>query len=66
MSSPAAENRRTQIGFADIEERVRAAVQRVASTDPAPTDPFRGLYISDELALDLAAAGAAEDLDGRV
>ncbi len=66
MSSPAAENPPTQIGFADIEERVRAAVRSVAATDPAPTDPFRGLYISDELAVDLVAARAAADLDERV
>jgi adenylate kinase family enzyme len=66
MSSPPAENRRTQIGFAEIEERVRAAVQRVAATDPAPTDPFRGLYISDDLALELAGEDADGDLDGRL
>ena len=65
-SSPAAESRLVRIGFSVIQQRVRAAVQRVAATDPAPTDPFRGLYVSDELALDLAAAEAREDLDARV
>ena len=30
-----------------------AAVERVAGTDPDPGDPFRGLYISDEVALRL-------------
>src|SRR4051794_38404963 len=44
-----------------------AAVQRVASSDPNPADPFRGLYISDETALQLtrgeSASGADERLD---
>ncbi|MBO9533580.1 MAG: ATP-binding protein [Solirubrobacteraceae bacterium] len=38
-----------------VEARIQAAVRGVAASDPDPTDPFRGLYISDDLALQLAA-----------
>lgn len=31
-----------------VEERVRDCVDRRRSDDPAPDDPFRGLYLSDE------------------
>ncbi|HEV7809523.1 MAG TPA: hypothetical protein VGO64_02900, partial [Candidatus Limnocylindrales bacterium] len=36
-----------------LETRVHDAVARRASTDPRPDDPFRGLYLSDQQALDL-------------
>jgi hypothetical protein len=39
------------VGFDFVDRRVMAAVERVASNDPNPADPFRGLYISDETAL---------------
>ncbi|MGI8802175.1 MAG: ATP-binding protein [Solirubrobacteraceae bacterium] len=52
--------------FAEIEARVRAAVEHVATTDPNPADPFRGLYISDELAVSLARDRAEEGLDARL
>jgi hypothetical protein len=52
--------------FDALDARVRAAVESVASTDPNPTDPFRGLYISDELALSLAREAGADDLDARL
>jgi hypothetical protein len=45
----------TQIGFGAVADRVRAAVQEVAARDPNPTDPYRGLYVSDELALTLGS-----------
>ena len=45
--------------LAAIDEILRAAVTAVAGVDPTPTDPFRGLYISDETALQAAA-----ELDG--
>src|SRR3954468_15037233 len=55
------------VGFDFVDRRVMAAVQRVASNDPNPADPFRGLYISDETALRLtrgeSASGADERLD---
>jgi hypothetical protein len=43
-----------------------AAVERVAGTDPDPGDPFRGLYISDEVALRLTQGDSASDADGRL
>ena len=42
-----------RISFGFIDRRVMAAVERVAGSDPDPGDPFRGLYISDEVALRL-------------
>lgn len=54
------------VGFAFLDERVRSAVQAAASDDPNPTDPFRGLYISDDLALSLASTGTPEDVDDRL
>ena len=44
------------ITFAALDARVRAAVQRAADSDPAPSDPLRGLYISDAQALEIAGA----------
>jgi len=56
------------ISFSFVDRRVAAAVERVAGTDPNPSDPFRGLYISDETALALthasSPAGADERLEG--
>jgi hypothetical protein len=43
---------------------IRAAVEQVAATDPNPIDPFRGLYISDDLAVSLAQSGG-DGLDAR-
>lgn len=45
--------------FALAEDRIQAAVRKVAGTDPDPTDPFRGLYVSDDLAQVLADGGAS-------
>src|SRR5438105_15243255 len=52
--------------FALLDERIRQTVEGVARTDPNPADPFRGLYISDGLAVALARSGSAESLDGRL
>ena len=54
------------VGFQFLEGRLRAAVEGVAGNDPNPTDPFRGLYISDEDALNLAAGEASTETDGRL
>jgi ATPase family associated with various cellular activities (AAA) len=54
------------VGFTFLEGRLRAAVEGVAGNDPNPTDPFRGLYISDEDALSLAAGEASTEVDGRL
>ncbi len=45
--------------LAVVEGRVRALVARRRSDDPAPDDPFRGLYISDEQVDRILAAGTA-------
>jgi hypothetical protein len=50
------------ITFAFLDARVRAAVEEAVAGDPNPTDPLRGLYISDEKALSLAGqAGPSVD-----
>ena len=51
--------------FTAVGERVRRAVAAVAATDPHPSDPFRGLYVSDEAALALAS-GSTVDVDDRI
>jgi hypothetical protein len=52
--------------FPAVAERVSRAVAAVAATDPHPGDPFRGLYVSDEAAVGLAAAPAAGGIDERI
>jgi hypothetical protein len=52
--------------FDALDARVRGTVDAVAATDPNPSDPFRGLYVSDDLALGLAREGAPEGLDERL
>ncbi len=52
--------------FEDIDAQIRGAVESVAASDPNPTDPFRGLYISDDLARSLAQATPIEELDDRI
>src|SRR5262245_15393401 len=54
------------MSFGFIDRRVMAAVERVAGTDPDPGDPFRGLYISDEVARRLTQGDSASDADGRL
>src|SRR3954463_7307324 len=54
------------ISFGFIDRRVMTAVERVAGTDPDPGDPFRGLYISDEVALRLTQGDSGSDADGRL
>ena len=53
------------ISFGFIDRRVMAAVERVAGSDPDPGDPFRGLYISDEVALRLTHGESPSDADER-
>jgi hypothetical protein len=52
--------------FAELEDRVRHAVEGVAASDPNPLDPFRGLYVSDEQALRLARETEEGGLDARL
>jgi hypothetical protein len=59
-------DRTLAVGFAFLDARVRAAVQRAAVGDPDPTDPLRGLYISDEQAVALAGGERAIEGDERL
>ncbi len=52
--------------FAALAERIRLAVEAVASSDPTPIDPFRGLYVTDEQALAMARTADAPDPDARL
>src|SRR3954469_13590130 len=54
------------VGFDFIDRRVMAAVERVASSDPNPADPFRGLYISDDQALELSRGDPISSADDRL
>src|SRR3954467_11608167 len=54
------------VGFDFIDRRVMAAVERVASSDPNPADPFRGLYISDDQALELTRGDSISSADERL
>jgi hypothetical protein len=58
--------RPTAISFDFIDRRVMGAVERVAASDPNPGDPFRGLYISDEVALRLTRGDSASSADERL
>src|SRR3954469_7400818 len=69
MASPvssSAETPASAVGFAFLDARLRAHVERAAAGDPNPGDPLRGLYISDDQALALAADAQAQDADARL
>ena len=68
MASPASSSAEAApaVGFAFLDARLRAHVERAAAGDPNPGDPLRGLYISDDQALALAADAKAEDADARL
>ena len=40
-----------------VEDRIRALVTHRRADDPAPDDPFRGLYLTDEVVDALLGAG---------
>jgi hypothetical protein len=52
-------------GFTEVLERMRHAVRAVAAADPDPTDPYRGLYVSDEQALLLGTGAPSVELERR-
>jgi hypothetical protein len=54
------------VSFDFIDRRVMSAVERVAASDPNPGDPFRGLYISDEVALKLTRGESDSSADDRL
>ena len=64
--SSSAESALKALRFELLDGRIRSAVETVAASDPNPTDPFRGLYISDDLALSLARTASADSLDARL
>ena len=68
MASPASSSAESApaVGFAFLDARLRAHVERAAAGDPNPGDPLRGLYISDDQALALAADAKADDADARL
>ena len=51
------------VSFNDVASLIHAAVEQVAATDAHPTDPFRGLYVSDDLALTLARSARQMPVD---
>jgi hypothetical protein len=59
-------DRPSSVSFDFIDRRVMGAVERVAASDPNPGDPFRGLYISDEVALELTRGASASSADDRL
>jgi hypothetical protein len=61
---PAASASAAWFGFLD--ERLRAAVSAAVAVDDNPDDALRGLYISDEQALELAAETSPGDPDERL
>ena len=61
-----AEPQAPAVTFGFLAERIRVAVQEVADHDANPADPFRGLYISDDLALSLAGAAPGSTFDERL
>src|SRR3954469_1546736 len=68
MASPAsssAESPASAVGFAFLDARLRAHVERAAAGDPNPGDPLRGLYISDDQALALAPDAKPGDAAAR-
>jgi hypothetical protein len=52
--------------FSFLDARLRAAVQAAAAGDENPDDSLRGLYISDEQALAMAADSAEVDAEPRL
>jgi ATPase family protein associated with various cellular activities (AAA)/winged helix domain-containing protein len=56
----------TAASFDFVDRRVMTAVEHVAASDPNPSDPFRGLYISDETALRLTHGDSATSADERL
>jgi hypothetical protein len=69
MLSPASSDTKTHAGrggFAELDAALRAAVESVAAVDPTPNDPLRGLYISDDAALQTARGLDGATLDERL
>ena len=61
---PSAES--SAVGLRFLDARLRTAVESAAAADDGAEEALRGLYISDEQALSLAAGTAAGDADSRL
>ncbi len=54
------------IDVSELHAKIADAVRSVAAVDPAPTDPFRGLYLRDEEAVALAGGTPTADIGVRL
>jgi AAA+ superfamily predicted ATPase len=54
------------VSFAELDGRIRRGIEQVARPHADPADPFRGLYVSDEHARELAAIGPPTHLEERL
>lgn len=52
--------------FAELDARIRGGVEAVAHHPDDPSNPFRGLYLTDEQALAFTAEQPTLDIDGRL
>jgi AAA+ superfamily predicted ATPase len=57
---------RAGISFAELDARIRDGVEQVARAETDANDPFRGLFISDEQALALAAGSPPPVVEDRL
>ncbi len=57
MTDPSLEHLLRRLGL--VEDRIRALVLHRRADDPAPDDPFRGLYLTDEVVSQLLSPGCA-------
>ena len=64
LPAPAAEPK--GLSFAELDERIRRGVEQVSAAAPEGADPFRGLYVTDEQALALAAAAPPPVVEERL
>ncbi|HWF34408.1 MAG TPA: ATP-binding protein [Solirubrobacteraceae bacterium] len=54
------------LSFAELDARIRRGVEQVSAAEPSTSDPFRGLYITDEQALALAAGAPPPVVEERL
>jgi hypothetical protein len=54
------------LSFAELDARIRRGVEQVSAAEPSTSDPFRGLYLTDEQALALAAGAPPPVVEERL
>ncbi len=54
------------LSFADLDGRIRHAVADVSAAGDTGADPFRGMYVTDEQAAELAIPGPPSGIDARL